>query len=294
MNFLPLSKPEPPPVIKANGAIPVPVMQPGITTAIETITPEVAQAYLGSRNKRNRNICKAAAIKYARDMQEGRWTLTGQAIIFDRNGRLIDGHHRLTAAADHKATFQSLVIRGVEPVVVTDIDGGRARTAADMAQMAGVTDPALKAAIAAMIILHERHGVENLKYGEKQPTKAEIIAGLKQMPDLEICCTRARSVSKLMAGSIGGFCYNLFRQQDRAKADMFWDELETGANLTKQSPVLHLRNRLMENRKGKAKLPKLEIVALVFKAWIAYRQGQKVKALMWRTNGAAPEPFPQI
>lgn len=294
MNFLQPSQPEPPPVFKANGAIPVPVLQPGITSAIETITPELAKAYLSSRNKRNRNVRKSAAVKYARDMKEGRWTLTGQAIIFDRNGLLIDGHHRLTAAAEHGATFQSIVIRGVEPTVVTDIDGGRSRTASDMAQMDGVTDPALKSAIASMIILHERHGIENLKHGEKQPTKAEIVAGLRVMTDLDVCCSRARMTRKLLAGSIAGFCYHVFRQQHREKADLFWEELETGANLSKHSPALHLRNRLSEDRKGKAKLPKLEIIALMFKAWSAYRQGQKVKTLMWRTNGASPEPFPQI
>ena len=55
-----------------------------------------------------------------------------------------------------------------------------------------------------------------------------------------------------------------------------------------------LRERLRTNSAGKAKLPLLEIVALFFKAWIAYQNGKQVKCLRWNNGGANPEKFPEI
>lgn len=295
MNFLPLSNPEPPPLIqqRLNGV--AHVAQPSITAVVETITPESAKSYLRQRNELNRNVSKAAIVRYARDMSEGRWTITGEAIIFDNTGKLIDGHHRLTAAVEHGVTFQSLVIRGVEPDAATDIDGGRARTAAHMAHMRGVTDAVCKCAIVNLLLVHERHGLNAINTPEKQPTKAEVIDAMKALSDLDVCVIRARSVRKLMPKSAGGFCYHVFREQNQALADKFWEELGTGVALSVRNPVLSLRNALIDNATKKAKLRIEDIIAITFKSWTAYRDGKRLKgALSWRKSGSSAEPFPQI
>ena len=90
------------------------------------------------------------------------------------------------------------------------------------------------------------------------------------------------------------FCYYLFSEQNAAKADRFFEEFSLGADLRGDSPVYHLRERLLANRISKSKLPMLEIIALFFKAWIAYRQGRTVRNLRWRSEGPAPEKFPEI
>jgi len=58
--------------------------------------------------------------------------------------------------------------------------------------------------------------------------------------------------------------------------------------------VYHLRERLLADRRAKAKLPQLEIVALFFKAWLYYRDGRPLRKLFWKTDGPAPEKFPEI
>jgi hypothetical protein len=89
-------------------------------------------------------------------------------------------------------------------------------------------------------------------------------------------------------------CYYLFSGQNSELAEQFFDRLASGAGLTKHDPVYLLRERLRTNSAGKAKLPLLEIVALFFKAWIAYRNGKQVKCLRWNNGGANPEKFPEI
>lgn len=295
MNFLKQSAPAPPPIIKVNGPVPTRT-ESEITSNLELITPELAKAYLAFRNDQNRPISKAATIRHARDMKEGRWSVTGQGIIFDKTGKLVDGHHRLTAAVDHGVSFMSLVIRGVAADAITDIDGGRSRTAADMAHMNGVADATTMCSIMGIILVHERWGVKHMKEMDKAATKAEIVDALKVYPDIEICASRGRSAHKhkLMSKKAGGFCYWAFRKQNREMADKFWEELITGANLARGSAVLHLRRALLENASSKTKMRTEYVIALTFKAWQAYRDRKTVRKLEWRGEGAAAEPFPEI
>jgi hypothetical protein len=90
------------------------------------------------------------------------------------------------------------------------------------------------------------------------------------------------------------FCYYLFSAQNPGLAETFFSQLEGGTGLTERNPVYLLRERLRTNSVGKAKLPLLEIIALFFKAWIAYRSGKPVKCLRWNNSGANPEKFPEI
>ena len=62
------------------------------------VTPDMAKRWL-SKNTGNRPVKKAKVAQYARDMTEGRWEITGEAVKFAQSGRLIDGQNRLHAVA---------------------------------------------------------------------------------------------------------------------------------------------------------------------------------------------------
>lgn len=292
MNFLQLSKPTPPPIV--NGSAGHTQARPAITTAVETITPEIARQYLERANPDNRKISKTATAKYGRDMKEGRWTLTGEPLIFDETGMLADGHHRLLSAVEHGASFTTIVVRGISADSIVRIDGGRTRTAADMAAMDRTPNARTACAIMTLILIHERYGAEFMANSMYYPSKAEIVDALKQHPCMDLCVLRSTALRKLMPRSVGGFCWYVFQLQDRRKADRFFDELEGGENLSAGNPALVLRNRLWENATSKSKLPNLYLTALTFKAWAAYRDGKKLKILRWTTDGVSPEKFPQI
>ena len=63
---------------------------------IEEISPEDAQKYIETMG-RNRTVRSKKTNKYSQDMNNGKWELTHQGIAFDKNGRLIDGQHRMLA-----------------------------------------------------------------------------------------------------------------------------------------------------------------------------------------------------
>lgn len=78
--------------------------------------------------------------------------------------------------------------------------------------------------------------------------------------------------------------------------DFFWRKLREGTDLDEGDPILVLRNTLLANAaqgpsRGRYTAPML--LALIIKAWNAYRAGERINQLRWRAGGSRPEPFPE-
>jgi hypothetical protein len=104
----------------------------GVSVDWEIITPAVAAEYL-DQNTDNRHLRSRAVDMYTRNMLAGEWKVTGETIKFDRNGRLIDGQHRLAAIIRAEKQQPCLVVRGLEPEVQGVIDTNLHRIDAEAA-----------------------------------------------------------------------------------------------------------------------------------------------------------------
>jgi hypothetical protein len=63
---------------------------------VMNVSPQQASIWLQS-NQHNRPINEATVAFYAKEMLAGKWRLMGQAIIFSKSGKLLNGQHRLMA-----------------------------------------------------------------------------------------------------------------------------------------------------------------------------------------------------
>ena len=90
----------------------------GITVKVETIDGETAKNYL-ENNAKHREIKQSRVDRYIADLAKGDWKLNGKVIIFDENGTLRNGQHRLTAVAQSGISITTLVVRGI-PVLAFD------------------------------------------------------------------------------------------------------------------------------------------------------------------------------
>jgi hypothetical protein len=258
------------------------------------VTPELAKQWLEA-NTNNRPLSETLVITYMIDMLEGRWRYNGDAIRFDHTGRLIDGQHRLHACVEAGVPFETDVVTGLDPETIRTIDIGRVRTAGHIAHLEGVKNAELACAIARLAVLHRKYGIEHMNNPRRNPTKTEVVEAVQTLDGIEAAVARAKKLGRRIAPpSVLGFCFWAFAQQDRKLAERFLDELEHGLNLSQDNPVYHLRERLLSNRQSKAKLPQLNLVALFFKAWLAYREGRPMQRLFWKNDGPAPEKFPSI
>jgi len=89
---------------------------------------------------RNRKLNEKKIKKIRDDIVSGRWVVNGEAIIFDKENNIIDGHHRLVALSQTKEQIESLVVRGCPIVAMKTVDIGQSRNLADQFEMIlGVT-----------------------------------------------------------------------------------------------------------------------------------------------------------
>jgi len=117
---------------------------------IMTVTPELAERWLGEKNNRNRNISQKKVDAYADDIRLGRWQQTHQnAIAFYKDGNLADGQHRLAAIAKAKTPVELMVWWGLEDKAAYGIDAHKMRATHDQIKIAGGSDWITKDVIAA-------------------------------------------------------------------------------------------------------------------------------------------------
>jgi hypothetical protein len=103
---------------------------------IETITPAMAEGYLG-RNFNNRNLTKSHVAFLKSELLAGNYKLNGQSIVIGTTGRLLDGQHRLTAVVETGVPIQSVVMHNVDEEAFTTIDTGKQRGGCDALHIHG-------------------------------------------------------------------------------------------------------------------------------------------------------------
>lgn len=287
---LPLPKP------KVNGT--TKVDQTACGTRIKmTVTPEQAKQWLEQRPEFQRNLVEAHWMALAIDMLEGRWRynpLNG-AIGFDANNNLINGQHTLMACAESGVSIEVDVVFGCDPELVGVTDIGMKRTAAHISHMLDrLPNANAVCAIARLLVMQEKHGIQRMNNPKSMPSQTQIRERAKD-PLIQEAVRVAATLKKMGSKSMHGFCYCIFADQDKAKADKFFSELATGIGLSGDNPAYLLREKLIDNVNAKAKLPFLHLVALYFRAWSAYREGKRMKILKtWRCDGTSPEDFPRV
>ena len=108
-----------------------------ITLAVEKITPAIATEYLRANKSNFRKLNRTVVNRYADDMRAGRWELNGEAIVFDNNGILKNGQHRLAAIIASNMTVEMTVVRGVDQAV-TAYDLNSVRNATQISNARGI------------------------------------------------------------------------------------------------------------------------------------------------------------
>ena len=97
----------------------------------EDISPQMAHEYL-SKSAGNRHLNSDHVLALAVAMEQGKWDDSASEVVFDEDGSMIDGHHRLHAIVAFGKPVRMLVKRGVSKSARGLIDTGRPRTVRDL------------------------------------------------------------------------------------------------------------------------------------------------------------------
>ena len=99
------------------------------------ITPMMAANWLENANTNNRRVREAYARQLARDMAQGRWRLTHEALAFDPHGVLLDGQHRLWGIVLADVPVEMHVWFNITSDSLAVINGGKTRSLADQLRL---------------------------------------------------------------------------------------------------------------------------------------------------------------
>lgn len=258
---------------------------------VALITPEMAELMLSDRGP-NRHVSLPVINKYARDMLAGRWRLNGQTIKIGKDGRLLDGQHRLEAAKKAKRSFPAIVVEGLASEIFASLDTGRRRSVSDVLRDRGESHTMILASALRWLWMIE-NGV--VLAANSSPNNGELLEVLNCHPDIRVSIKKVSSIREIMGSGIAAALHRTFADKDTPRANEFFARLIDGVQLAEHSPIRHLRERLIRTRSShRVRLAEAERVAISIKAWNAYREDRPVQLLIWRNRGGAREALPAV
>ena len=256
-----------------------------------TMTPEIAAKFM-SMNTANRPLNMRRAKTLAAAIMRGEWELNGDTIRVSKSGKLIDGQHRCAAVVESGIAIQVFLATGLDDQVFGTIDRGAGRTSSDTFAIQGEPHSAAIAAISRLLYVYLKCGSPYSGNYEHLPTTQQQVKLYQANPgilDSARWIGSAKWCKRHLPPSLAGFCHFLFHENNSEAAASFFDGLETGSMLLPGSPVLLLRNRLIDAYSSKDKLATSYRAGLLFKAFKSHRDGRQLKHLRVRTEGGSPE-----
>jgi hypothetical protein len=257
--------------------------------AIMAVTPEMASDWLSYRNHpKNRPLSKAVSGRYQADMEAGRWTeATPEGYIFDTDGYIISGQHRLKAQANANVTLAMWIFPDQPREIFEVVDQGYKRTAAHVLHVPYATNLGNAARHLAALADNDRWGMPRFP----KITTPEIVQTFHAWPELTWYIKDVHGASLEADVPIGPHAAVLAqasRTEYRDRIPEWLDGVRSGAIASKTDPRLQLRRRFhggLPSGKGKRDLA----YALVVKAWNAWALGSEVTILRHMSTEVLPK-----
>jgi hypothetical protein len=254
-------------------------------TELVLVGPDLAKEWLEG-SAPNRALSLRAVDRYADDMRAGRWLMNGQPVIFNREGALIDGRHRLSAILLAGVEVTLLVVRGVEQAAFTTMDSGRSRSIGDVLSIQGHKNTNVLSAVS-RIVWNYCAGV-SLRY---QAPRAVLLELARDHPKLDdVIANVANKTGKM--GSVVPVTQTsavlaLAGESGRWEGEMaaFLDGAINGEGLFKGDPRLALRNWIIRARQDSRPGAQGRYLgesgfAVVARCWTAFAREERLTTIV--------------
>lgn len=260
----------------------------GVSVRMVQVTPDLARRWLRDFNTGNRKVQPTQVDAITRDIKAGRWMVNAQPICFTsdpfdpaaRRGtnRLLNGQHRLHGVVEAGLPIEVPVATGIAESAFATYDT-HARRAVFSQGM-----PQADQRVIAGAARFQWRVDQGLRPNDRAiPSASELKATLESHPGLAEWFPESRKRQVAEFGSSGVMTFLLYhlRQINRPLAEDYFRDLFTGENLTRDNPVLHLRERIrrVRNVEGEQRGSRREVLTMHLQAWEGYR--------MWRENPAS-------
>jgi hypothetical protein len=240
---------------------------------------------------RNRRIRRNHVETFKRLFRENRFVYNGSPIIVDKDGHLMQGHHRLTAQVEVQCTAEYMLLTDVDAQTFDTQDIGLLQSIGQKLQMHGEGSPdQLGSALRVFAILESSNERANFDFSAKIYV-LDIEAYLYDNPDirdyLHHNCAKALRVA-FPPSLLSAFAYFVSRRRPQ-EAREFFTLAQTGEGLDRNHPVLALRaHALSVHQRGK--YPIRKAFGLLCKTWNAFILNKPIRHLRFLDD----EPLQRI
>lgn len=274
-----------------------------ITAAVESWTPAMARVALDN-NHVNRNPRMNVAEAYRRDMEEGRWVMTGEPIQIGENGALLNGQHRLIALSGSSCgSIDFLVVRGVDDKSQVLMDQGSARSISDMIKLehGSVKNAMVVASISRWMAISP---TIDERFGQLLKGKVSAALALDAFRNNSRDIIRAaekgvhlRNTTLAISPTALGYCWLQFDWIDKEACQQFFYAFQELAFNTTGDPRKAAYQRIvkiMADPDAKAgNWTSVSHVSVLTRAWNAWRKGEQVDTITIRNkDGLIPPVHP--
>jgi len=269
------------------------------------VTPELAREWLDTVIDGQRKVSPYRVRRYAEIMKRDEWELTHQPIAFDRDGRLMDGSHRLSAVVLADVAAEFMVAFEADRQTFEVIDTGYVRTAGAFISGAGLSYGTVIGAGARAVLLYEHRAELPRLWSTPECRRRftvanvidEVLANESQYRQHAAYAQRLRQACNAHASSVISGITLIERYTRRSKKTFkeFRDQLLDGVGLDFGDPILTYRNRQIR-RKGSP--PSRGVQSLedwqryleeLLRVWDAHAKGETLESIAIRTKDAIPE-----
>ncbi len=261
----------------------------------EIITPDRAKDYL-SKMVSNRPLNDRNLQAQINLINTGQFMNTGESIKFSWEDKLIDGQHRLMAIIKTGKKQEMLVVRDLDPAAFAHIDTGRTRKTSDVLGIEGITNPARIGAMAKFIMSFQRGqfvaaAKNDMRLAKRITHQDALEFVLKHKDSLyESYLYGYNKNNKVTNGNLLSSFHYIFKAIHESQADDFCHKLATGLDINDKSPIYILRQHFQADLRAKRKMPSLQKMAFIIKAWNMFRTQKTVTSFRW---DSVTDPFPK-
>lgn len=258
-------------------------------TEIKAINKEIAQQLLAN-NFNNRKLNRDHVSELTAFMKDGNFKTSGDPIRIAKNGRLLDGQHRLQAIINSDTTQNLLVVSDLDEEVFDVIDTGKSRGAHDFLHIMNVTNAHVVAAIIKTVINFDKEidlisGVNKRKFGAGFLVVNRYKSNPLYWEDLGKMAHSYYNKCKMLKPSEWGLLLHVLSKINKDHTIEFLDKLANGVGLEEDDPILLLKNKLTSYKMTPHLTVSIKMkLGLTFIAWNHYRKGNTVKKLLFNAN----------
>lgn len=261
-----------------------------LISRVETITPVLAEEYL-KHNTSNRQLRKNIVSYYASQMKNGQWMLNGEGIIFNEQGTLVDGQHRLAAVAESGVNVDMLVVRNADKDSFATVDCGVSRKISDTFFVRGIPNATTVSSIIGRYkklcsnrsVMGNVAGTKSGNTASRQDLLREYASDEDFWQDIyrfsKACYDSMRLMTATEIGSIAAYLIKERKHLRERVYDFFEDLLKS--DTPKSSMLALFRKRLIQDKLSNERIAPIYKQQLFTSVWNAYAQGRELKVVKW-------------